>query len=82
MMDSLLKNEQKFGLSIWNSDLVTIQWGKDDKVLKMANEGLEKYVMTKIFKVAFTEISDRTAESDVLFSKRQKVLKLFITPVI
>ena len=56
-------------------------WSKEsNKVLKLANEGLEKYVMTKLFKIAFSEISARTAKDDVLFSKRRKILKLFLTP--
>jgi hypothetical protein len=56
-------------------------WSKEsNKVLKLANEGLEKYVMTKLYKIAYTEISNRTAEDDVLFSKRRKILKLFLTP--
>ena len=82
MMDSPLEERAKVWFEYMEQRFSDDpMWGKDgNKVLKMANEGLEKYVMTKIFKVAFTEISDRTAESDALFSKRQKVLKLFITP--
>ena len=56
-------------------------WSKESNtVLKMANEGLEKYVMTKLFKIAFTEISTRTAEDDTLFSRRRKILRLFLSP--
>ena len=33
-----------------------------------------------MFKIAFTEISTRTAEDDTLFSRRRKILRLFLSP--
>jgi hypothetical protein len=51
----------------------------DEKALIMAREGLEKYVMTKLFKVAFSEISVRVVGDDQAFVRRRDVLRRFIT---
>ena len=52
---------------------------KGEKALIMAREGLEKYVMTKLFHVAFNEISLRVAADDEQFTHRRKVLQRFVT---